>query len=99
MKARIAEYGIEQVMKAVDNIQKSAFLRGQNSRGWIITFDWLIRPNNFIKVLEGNYDDKKHESLQNKSYVGKDRAKSGFCDFPQRDYDYDELERKLLGWN
>lgn len=99
LKARIAEYGIEQVMKAVDNIQKSAFLRGQNSRGWIITFDWLIRPNNFIKVLEGNYDDKKHESLQNKSYVGNHKDKSGFCDFPQRDYDYDELEKKLLGWN
>ena len=98
LKARIAEYGIDQVMKAIDNVHKSTFLRGQNSSGWMITFDWLIKPNNFIKVLEGNYDDKKPESLQNKCYVEKDKGKAGFCDFPQREYDYDELERRLLGW-
>jgi len=33
-------------------------LKGQNNKGWTITFDWFIKPNNFIKVLEGNYKDK-----------------------------------------
>lgn len=99
LKARVAEHGINHVLKAVDNINKSAFLKGQNPRGWLITFDWLIRPNNFIKVLEGNYDDKKNLSvLHHNSYENNNKGKSGFCDFPQRDYDYDKLERKLLGW-
>ena len=22
----------------------------------MITFDWFVKPNNFVKVLEGNYD-------------------------------------------
>lgn len=99
LKARVTEHGINHVLKAVDNINKSAFLKGQNPRGWLITFDWLIRPNNFIKVLEGNYDDKKNLSaLHHNSYGNNNKGKSGFCDFPQRDYDYDKLERKLLGW-
>lgn len=58
LKARINEYGIDSVLEAISNIKRSSFLRGQNQRGWLITFDWFIKPNNFLKVLEGNYDDK-----------------------------------------
>ncbi len=56
LKARIREYGAEAVLEAIGKVKESPFLRGQNARSWVITFDWLIRPNNFIKVLEGNYD-------------------------------------------
>lgn len=55
LKARISEYGIEDVLRAVENIKESTFLRGQNKSGWIITFDWFVKPNNFTKVLEGQY--------------------------------------------
>lgn len=56
---RIKEYGFETVLQAIDNIRNSSFLRGQNKKNWIISFDWFIKPNNFIKVLEGNYKDKE----------------------------------------
>lgn len=59
LRARISEYGIDDVFKAIENIKRSTFLQGQNKKGWTITFDWLVRPNNFPKVLEGNYTDKK----------------------------------------
>ncbi len=55
--ARLLEYGIEGVLAAIERIPRSRFLRGQNKSGWTITFDWFVRPNNFPKVLEGNYDD------------------------------------------
>lgn len=58
LRARIKEYGEEEILKAISNIKTSTFLRGQNSRGWIVSFDWFIKPNNFIKVLEGKYEDK-----------------------------------------
>lgn len=58
LKARMNEYGVEKIITAIGNIKESDFLRGQNKNNWIITFDWLIRPNNFIKVLEGNYSNK-----------------------------------------
>ncbi len=57
LKARIREYGVDAVLAAIGKVKDSPFLKGQNARSWVITFDWLIRPNNFIKVLEGNYDD------------------------------------------
>ena len=56
LHARIAEYGVEEVLKAIEKIRNSAFLKGQNPKGWVITFEWFVRPNNFPKVLEGNYD-------------------------------------------
>lgn len=56
--ARLKEYSFDEIVQAIRNINKSPFLKGQNKNNWVITFDWLIRPNNFIKVLEGNYEDK-----------------------------------------
>lgn len=59
LNARIKEYGIDNILKAIENIETSPFLKGQNNKGWTITFDWFVKPNNFIKVLEGNYTDKE----------------------------------------
>ena len=36
-------------------VQESAFLTGDNKRGWKASFDWLMKPSNMAKVLEGNY--------------------------------------------
>ena len=58
LNARIKEYGLGSVFAAIENIKKSDFLKGQNNKNWIINFDWFIRPNNFIKVLEGNYTNR-----------------------------------------
>lgn len=53
--ARIKEYGTDKVIEAIESIRNSDFLRGKNKNGWAITFDWFILPNNFPKVLDGNY--------------------------------------------
>lgn len=56
LQARIREYGIDDVLTAIDNIKVSDFLQGKHSgKPWQITFDWFVRPNNFPKVLDGNY--------------------------------------------
>ena len=62
--ARISEYGKEKFIEAIRRAVQSDFLRGQNARGFILNFDWLIRPNNFPKVLEGNYDNTTTRSPQ-----------------------------------
>ena len=59
LRARIREYGTEAVLQAIEKIRQSAFLRGQNAKGWVITFEWFVWPNNFPKVLEGNYDETR----------------------------------------
>ena len=57
--ARIREYGIEDVLNAIDRIKVSDFLQGKNNRGWTITFGWFVLPSNFPKVLEGDYDNRE----------------------------------------
>ena len=59
LSARVKEFGIDKILETIESINKSSFLKGQNHRGWAITFDWLIKPNNFVKVMEGNYLDKE----------------------------------------
>lgn len=55
--ARLNEYGEEEVLKAIENIRHSDYLQGK-VKDWQITFDWFVKPNNFPKVLEGNYTNK-----------------------------------------
>ncbi len=59
LRARVNEYGPDTVVEAIDNIRHSSFLKGQSREGWVITFEWFVKPNNFVKVLEGNYDDRR----------------------------------------
>lgn len=56
--ARMKQYSTEQILGAIRKITESDYLQGKNKHGWAITFDWFVLPNNFPKVLEGNYDNR-----------------------------------------
>lgn len=58
LRARFRQYGEESFAEIVDKIKESDFLQGKNNKGWTVSFDWVIRPNNYPKVLEGNYDNR-----------------------------------------
>lgn len=58
IEARARENGKEALKTVADKSASSDFLNGKNDRGWLATFDWIMRPNNFVKVLEGNFDNK-----------------------------------------
>ena len=53
--ARFKQHGKEALRKAVINAASSTFLNGGGSNPFVASFDWIMRPNNFPKVLEGNY--------------------------------------------
>lgn len=59
VRARIREYGgdVQKVYKAIDKAMASDFMNGKNGKGWVASFDWMMCPSNFPKVLEGNYDN------------------------------------------
>lgn len=44
---------------AMARIQNSGFCMGQNDRGWIASFDWFIRPDSVVKIMEGVYDTNR----------------------------------------
>ncbi|CCL84894.1 hypothetical protein KLK96_06580 [Clostridioides difficile] len=58
INARIKEYDKETVLEIIHIVSKTSFLNGSNEKGWKANFDWIMSPNNFIKILEGNYQDK-----------------------------------------
>ena len=66
LQVRLREYGEGSFKTIIENVNASAFLKGQNDRGWMATLDWVIKPNNYVKVLEGNYSDTKKTSGKNK---------------------------------
>ena len=76
----LKEYSAEEVLQAMEKVHTSSFLQGNNKTGWQISFDWFINKSNFLKVLEGNYDDKvninnykkekKSSNYQEKDFVG-----------------------------
>ena len=57
LKARAREYGKEALVKVFQKAAISDFLNGKNDRSFTASFDWLLKPTNFPKVLEGNYDN------------------------------------------
>lgn len=63
INARIREHGAEKITLVLENASKSKFLAGQNNRGWTADLDWLLKPENFVKTLEGKYDDKLKPTL------------------------------------
>ncbi len=100
LRARVCSYDIDKILEAIENIKKSSVLCGSVQKGWFITFDWFVRPNNFIKVLEGNYEGMEDKGNRNKSSPGS--KPNQFNSFQQRDYvpaDVDSLEKMLLAEN
>ena len=58
IKARIKDVGVERVMQVIKMTGESSFLNGENDRGWSADFDWIMKPTNFTKILEGNYRNR-----------------------------------------
>ena len=65
--ARVREHGLDAVLQAIEIAKRSPFLRGENNRGWMITLEWFAKPNNFIKVREGQYLENRSSGVESKS--------------------------------
>ena len=63
LNARLKQYGEDNVLLAIEKIRQRDFLKGDNKKGWVLTFVWFVKPNNFPKVLEGNYDNREHRPM------------------------------------
>lgn len=84
LSARLKVYSVDDFKRLFTKAEESDFLKGSNKSNWSATFDWLICDANMAKVLDGNYDNKKVVPV---------KTNPGFT---QRDYDMDDLEKRLL---
>jgi uncharacterized protein YdaU (DUF1376 family) len=61
LRGRLKECGgIEGWRIALSKIEQSDFLSGRTGR-WRCDFDWINKPANFTKLMEGNYDNRDHK--------------------------------------
>ncbi|MDO5621933.1 MAG: hypothetical protein Q4G24_10730 [Paracoccus sp. (in: a-proteobacteria)] len=78
--ARMRECGgLDGWRAAVERAEASDFLSGRRGGGGWFAFDWLVKSANFIKVMEGNYDnrgrirpgaaDRHADALRNRVHV------------------------------
>ena len=74
----LKEYSLEEVIQSMEKIHTSSFLQGNNKTGWQIAFDWFINKSNFLKVLEGNYDDKENSNNSEKEKKSKNYQEKDF---------------------
>lgn len=78
IRNRVAEMGgVEKALPIIKTIfekaQASSFLKGDNKRGWKASFDWFFENDkNWVKVFEGNYDEKPAGTPQVRQYKPKD---------------------------
>lgn len=86
VNARIREHGQDAVCEMLKKAGRSCFLAGQNKSGWVANFDWLFKPNNFVKVLEGNYDNRKEQ------LINSEVSTSGNV------VDYESASQSKYGW-
>ena len=76
-------YSVDDFKKVFEKAEQSDFLKGNNSRNWSASFDWLIKEDNMAKVLEGKYNRQNKQSNK-------------FCDFPQRQYDFSNDKELII---
>lgn len=62
--ARLKDFTKQDLFIVIDKAAASDFLNGCGRNGFKATFDWIFRPNNFPKILEGNYDNGNHNQQQ-----------------------------------
>lgn len=58
VRSALREIGLEKLGELFSKAEASDFLTKRNSNGWKAGFDWLLKPENYTKVLEGNYDNR-----------------------------------------
>lgn len=50
----------KEISDVFENVHKSDHLSGRRlNSDWKASFDWIFKPENFIKILEGNYQNKE----------------------------------------
>ena len=56
-----------EMVEVFEKVGKSKFLNGDNDRKWKADFDWIIKPANRVKILEGKYN--KAEPKTNTTFL------------------------------
>lgn len=81
IRSRYHDSGLDEIKIVFEKAEASDFLTGRKHPYWTgCGFDWLMKPTNFLKVLEGNYDNKEQPVRSGSGNVFLDMVLSGELD-------------------
>lgn len=66
--------------KLFKTVEESDFLTGRNGK-WKCSFDWILKPTNLIKIIEGNYANRSDENGSTEKSDGKQNTESKLGDW------------------
>ena len=69
VQSALQAVGQEKLKELFRKAEASDFLTKRNSSGWKAGFDWLMKPENYTKVLEGNYDNRNSAQTVQTDYT------------------------------
>ena len=69
VQSALQAVGQEKLTELFRKAEASDFLTKRNSTGWKAGFDWLMKPENYTKVLEGNYDNRNSAQTVQTDYT------------------------------
>lgn len=87
IKARVSQYGKKSIEEVFKSVLASDFLLGGNDRNWRPDFDWIFKAANYTKILEGNYNGKRNNTMSNRESVSrlKDLSEAILCGSPPQE--------------
>lgn len=77
MIQRIETVGLDVLLETIAKVKNIPFFLGENKRKWVITLDWFLDPDNFQKILEGQFDERFVNDDDNGGTIGTGGAKAG----------------------
>ena len=60
----VSKYGAEKINEVMDTIPNCSYMLGFGDDGWKVSFDWFTNSDNFVKVLEGAYQDEEPAKVE-----------------------------------
>jgi uncharacterized protein YdaU (DUF1376 family) len=69
INARFKEFDFDTIVEVFKKVGKSDFLCGKNDRAWKASFDWIFNETNFLKIMEGKYENKEQPQSITRAFI------------------------------
>ena len=67
IKKALREWSAQELCAAFEKVNRSPFLCG-DSGGWQADFDWILKPDNLLRIIEGSYAEKEPAPPMERNY-------------------------------
>lgn len=77
ISAFLKQMTLEEFENACERANNTPFLIGKNDRGWKADFDFIIKPDNTAKIIEGKYHSEEPKNDTERFYEELQRFREG----------------------